>query len=61
MNRAIWLAYAIFVMALILIAAVLLGLLPVCELFWRESQFAFKRSQGCVRMLRLERPRIAEL
>ena len=29
MNRAIWLAYAIFVMALILIAAVLLGLLPV--------------------------------
>ena len=28
MNRAIWLAYAVFVVALILIAAVLLGLLP---------------------------------
>ena len=29
MNRAIWLAYAVFVVGLILIAAVLLGLLPV--------------------------------
>ena len=29
MNRAIWLAYAVFGVALILIAAVLLGLLPV--------------------------------
>ena len=28
MNRAIWLAYAVFVVALMLIAAVLLGLLP---------------------------------
>ena len=29
MNRTIWLAYAVFVVGLILIAAVLLGLLPV--------------------------------
>jgi hypothetical protein len=29
MNRVIWLAYAPFVVGLILIAAVLLGLLPV--------------------------------
>jgi hypothetical protein len=29
MNRVIWLVYAVFVVGLILIAAVLLGLLPV--------------------------------
>ena len=28
MNRAIWVAYAVFVVALILVAAMLLGLLP---------------------------------